>query len=101
LSVAVCITALAVEMVASVWVLQLLMWAADVDGRGVVASTGDWGVMLGATGAGLGLFFIWVAISLVLGVVCILKSAVVAAVWVSTLTVVVWVLPSVILVLSI
>jgi len=33
------------------------------------------GVMLGATGAGSGSFFIWVAISLVLGVVCILKLA--------------------------
>jgi len=49
--------------------------------RGVGASfTGDWGVMLGATGAGLGLFFIWVAVSLVLGVICILKSVVVVAV---------------------
>ena len=87
-SVAICIMALAVGVVVSVWVLQLLMWVADVDGRGMVASTGDWGVVLGATGAGLGLFFIWVAISLVLGVVCILKLAVVAAVWASMLTVV-------------
>jgi len=58
-SVAVCIMVLAVEVVALVWVLQLLMWAADMDGRGVVASMGDWGVMLGAMGAGSGLFFIW------------------------------------------
>jgi len=43
-SVAVCITVLAVEVVASVWVLQLLMWVADVDGRGVVALMGDWGL---------------------------------------------------------
>ena len=81
--------ALAVKVVALVWVLQLLMWVADVDGRGMVASMGDWGVVLGAMGAGSGLFFVWVAISLVLGVICILKSAVVAAVWALTSTVVV------------
>jgi len=74
-SVAICIMALAVVVVVSVWVLQLLMWAADVDDRGVVASMGDWGVVLGAMGAGWGLFFVWVAVLLVLGVVCILKSA--------------------------
>jgi len=52
-------------------------------------------------GAGLGLFFVWVAISLVLGVICVLKSVVVAAVWASTSMVVVWVLPSIVSVLSI